>query len=103
MTARPAAPLLLALALMATVSAPATNETSASCRFNASAHLGLMLPPAARRALRSGGPLERDVEWRVPVGCDFSGFFVRKLSVTFPAHLSSFSLSLFSRFFAHFR
>lgn len=76
MTANPAAPLLLALALMATVSAPATNETSASCRFNASAHLGLMLPPAARRALRSGGPLERDVEWRVPVGCDFSGFFV---------------------------
>ena len=34
--------------------------------------------PAARRALASlgGAPLQHEVEWRVPVGCDFSGFFV---------------------------
>ena len=65
-----AAPLLALLALAAVapvgVTAPAANGTTTrACKFNASAHLGgLSLPPAARRALRSGGPLQRDVEWR---------------------------------------
>ena len=37
--------------------------------------------PRARHELESTYPIKREVEWRLPVGCDFSGFFVEVLAV----------------------
>ena len=67
-------------------------EPPSAVPHNVNAGAGPAIPPAAKAAIQQAAappkpPFPLEVEWRVPVGCDFSGFFV-EVALGFVPHLA---------------